>query len=92
MKDRKPTEQSKESGLLSLLEKEEAGTPAETGNESCIKINASIYQCLNDRSCRNKFSYGSIALCSWPRPENPDRTIDTLPCNSTDNKQSKDGK
>lgn len=90
MKNRTPTEQSKESGLLSLLEKEETATAA-TGNESCVKINESIYQCLNDRSCRNRFTYGSIALCSWPHPENPERTIDTLPCNSADDKQSKGG-
>jgi len=90
MKERKPSEQSIPSNLLSLLEQEESGT-AESGNESCIKINESIYQCLNDCSCRNKFSYGSISLCSWPRPENPDRTIDTLPCNNTDKNRPNEG-
>lgn len=90
MKDRKPPEQSKESGLLSLLEKEEAAT-AETVKESCIRINESIYQCLNDCSCRSRFSYGSIALCSWPRPDNPNRTMDTLPCNSTDDDRKNSG-
>ncbi len=88
---RSPYEKKSTTGILTLLEQKDGDTRADTVEKKCVKISETIYRCLRDCSCRHKFHYDSISLCSWPRPGDPHRAPDTVPCDTSGNDPRNDG-
>lgn len=84
---KQPPPADKTHGILSLLEQRDGDTLADSADQKCKKISDRIYQCLCDSSCRHKFDYETISLCSWPHPDNPDRSPRNTPCNTTEDDQ-----
>lgn len=80
-----PSKKKTSTGILTLLEQGGGDTRTGTVEQKCVKISETIYRCLSDDSCRHKFHYESISLCSWPRPGDPHRAPDTVPCDTTGN-------
>jgi len=88
-----PPEKKPSTGILTLLEKGDGETSADSAAKKCMKISETIYRCLcDDSTCRYKFDYASLALCSWPRLDVPERTLSTLPCTDTNGDKQADGK
>ncbi|HZV83201.1 MAG TPA: hypothetical protein VFF53_13640 [Geobacteraceae bacterium] len=71
-------------GIVSLLENDEEHSLPDGSADPCRKVSENIYQCLADITCRYKFPYESVRLCSWPKADNPERTHLNLPCSTSD--------
>ncbi|HZV81510.1 MAG TPA: hypothetical protein VFF53_05000 [Geobacteraceae bacterium] len=71
-------------GIVSLLENHGEHVLPDGTEEPCRKVSENIYQCLTDISCRYKFPYESVRLCSWPKADTPERTHQNLPCSTSD--------
>ena len=80
MNRKSPPEKNSSTGILTLLETGDGETHAAPVAQKCIKISDAIYRCLDSGTCRHKFTYEAISLCAWPRPHDPERTPNTLPC------------
>lgn len=77
------------SGIVGLLEHADGQLRVNADGAPCRKVSETIYQCLTNNSCRYKFPYETVRLCSWPNAGNPERTPENLPCN-TDEKTAHD--
>ena len=71
-------------GIVQLLESGDEHLLPDGTEDPCRKVSDNIYQCLTDITCRYKFPYESVRLCSWPKPDNPERTPQNLPCSASD--------
>lgn len=79
------TDSNSLTGIVNLLENDPEHQLPEGSEGPCRKVSEHIYQCLSDSHCRHKFPYESIRLCSWPKADTPERTLQNLPCSCTDN-------
>ncbi|GEM_PF-3003896 len=86
-KDVQPTEPASLPGIVNLLENAPEHLLPEGSEEPCRKVSEHIYQCLSDSTCRHKFPYESIRLCSWPKADTPERTLQNLPCSGIGSKK-----
>jgi len=92
MKKQPSTKKNPATGILTLLETGDGKPCADSAAKKCVKLTETIYRCLNDDgTCRYKFDYASLALCSWPRLDVPERTLSTLPCTDVSEDETPDG-